>query len=129
MFQLFLRARARRRLQAGLRAARRDHRGLHKGSWTLPAEAVPGHVIAWTREVLATCRRPHGIALFDLTVALDDGGYPEVLRWRRLEPEDLWNDQSPLNRLRTLIADSSTNLRVSASLFSWGDATHYALTR
>ncbi len=88
--------------------------------------------MAWCRETLAGCRRPWGIAQFDLTVRLSApaGGPEPVARWRRLEPTALWNTDGLHRYLAELFRDHQPDhaVYVSAALFSWGEATHAAAT-
>jgi hypothetical protein len=120
---------ARRRLITGLRDARRAQRGLHVADWTLPEEQLFAQLVNWSRDVLAGCRRPHGIAHFDLTVTLSSGDRTDRFYWKRLDPADLWRDDGPLAQLRTHRPAMTGEIAMTAALFSWGEATHYALTQ
>jgi hypothetical protein len=80
---------------------------------------------------MAGCRRPWGIAHFDLTVALESAGLakPRTLRLHRLEPSELWTTDGLLARITALMParpESTDPLHVAVALFSWGEAAHLA---
>jgi hypothetical protein len=78
-------------------------------------------VTAWCRDTLAGCRRPHGVALFDLTVTWP-GGKTDLAM---LEPSMLYGEAELISRLRGLLPEGLSE--VSATLFSWGDAAFAAM--
>jgi hypothetical protein len=124
----------RRKLAQQLRTARRAGHGLFVHEWRLSPEAVPEQLLGWCRETLAGCRRPWGIAHFDLTIAISaaDLANPQTLRLSRLEPTELWSADALLARIATLLParpESAAPVHVAASLFSWGEAAHAAGNR
>jgi hypothetical protein len=131
----------RRRQTARQIAQARDRGvGLYTRAWELPQaegderELSPVEsVLGWCRETLGRCRRPWGIDYFDLTIACSG---PDALpvrsaRFTRMRPIDLYQDGDIAAQIAALLigaaAAGGEQLRIAASLFSWGDATHAAL--
>lgn len=90
-------------------------------------------IVDWARHSLAGTRRPYGIDHFDLTLAFRTETDPRVrsLAFDRLRPIDLYQETFP-HRLAGMLAKElgqlkPSALRVSAALFSWGEAAHQAL--
>jgi hypothetical protein len=102
-----------------------------------PAHSVSKDIIQalidWCRETAGQCRRPFGIDAFDLAVAV---GKPEraisSVSYDRLKPIAFY-ETSLSARLDGLLAvverefHVGEDVRLSAALFSWGDAAHAAL--
>ena len=118
--------------------ARRRGIGLQYQDWQMElrhgseAAALVDSLLAWCKTTLSNCRRPHGIDLFDLTVAFreDAGGAARSFRLERLKPLELYQDTLPemlLQRFGEVIHPKSSQLYVTAGFFSWGDAAHKAL--
>jgi hypothetical protein len=100
-------------------------RGLFTREWHHAHDAGADHaeqVVAWAKDVLGTCRRPWGIASFDLEIAANNRRYAS---FRRLEPADLYAPDF-VERLRAHLAHASGGAPLTAHLFSWGDAVHWA---
>jgi hypothetical protein len=121
-----------------IRRARRRGQGLRYQDWQFDVthEAEPSAavetMISWCKATLSTCRRPHGIDLFDLVVAFRDeaGGAVRSFRLDRLKPLELYQDtlsELLLQRLNEVIHPRASKVYVSAGFFSWGDAAHKAL--
>jgi hypothetical protein len=90
-------------------------------------------ILGWARQTLAGCRRPYGIDHFDLTLAFRAESEKRVrsLAFDRLRPIDLYQETFP-ERLASMLSTElagirTSTLRVSAALFSWGEAAHAAL--
>ena len=128
-----------RRVAAEMAAARARGAGAYlkdwsygsaKGSATASADAIVEPIVQWCRETLSETRRPWGIDLFDLVIAVRRGdGEAESLALERRAPTELYG-REPLARTlqRFLHGDSNEPIRhVSIALFSWGDAAHAAL--
>jgi hypothetical protein len=117
--------------------ARRKGRHLYVRDWSIPLE-IPVAVavedlIGWCRETLAESRRPFGIDYFDLALALSEPGdkRAESLQLEKLRILELYDESLP-SKLLNLISKrrerpAGDEIRVSAAIFSWGDAAHEAL--
>ncbi|HXH22409.1 MAG TPA: hypothetical protein VNN10_10285 [Dehalococcoidia bacterium] len=90
-------------------------------------------ILDWARHTLAGCRRPYGIDHFDLTLAFaaDSDRRVRSLAFDRLRPIDLYQEPFPERLASALVSEltglKASTLRVSAALFSWGEAAHAAL--
>jgi hypothetical protein len=135
LFEAWKHRRRREKLLRALRAARRSGAGVYVHEWhahetgASPAEAI----VAWCRETLAHCRRPWGIAHFDLALGLSGGdGLPaRIARYSRLEPGALYAAGGLESLLQPLFAGAEGGdggvRHVVVALFSWGDAAAEAL--
>jgi hypothetical protein len=130
----------RRQTARQIAAARGRGVGLYTRAWELPppedeerALSPVEAVLAWCRETLGACRRPWGIDYFDLTIACSgpDSRSLRSARFMRVRPIDLYQDSDVAGQIAALLigaaATGGEQLRIAASLFSWGDATHAAL--
>jgi hypothetical protein len=119
--------------------ARRKGHGLRVKDWEVEStdtDEVGGlvdSILAWARHTLAGCRRPYGIDHFDLALAFRSEADRKVrsVAFDRLRPIDLYQEWFP-ERLASSITNevggpAASALCVSAALFSWGEAAHYAL--
>jgi hypothetical protein len=89
-------------------------------------------MLTWCKTNLSTCRRPHGIDLFDLVVAFRDGSGSAIESFRldRLKPLELYQDSLAellQQKLNVMIHPKACELHVTAGFFSWGEAAHQAL--
>ena len=113
-----------------LLAARRAGHGRFEHEWRVPPEAVAGELLTWCRETISACRRPWGIGHFDLSIAIASGhGHRRTLKLRHVEPADLWPGDSLHDRFAAVwdgVIGPPALVHVSASLFSWGEATYAA---
>lgn len=119
----------RRRLVRRLAAIRRSGSARHASAW----EGLPGtldaQLLEWCRETLAASRRPWGIGHFELRVScLRPHGGCREMRLRRVLPAELYGTALQ-ERLRHFLAGERTEARVTASIFSWGEAVYLALDR
>lgn len=119
-----------RPLAARIAEARRKGVGLCSGEWDGPGLAIRAGVVDWCRESLSRTRRPYGVALFDLTIAVHDcaDGIPRSARFHRIDPRDLWSDDSELVRALAQLLPDGRKMAAAVTLFSWGEATHAALS-
>jgi hypothetical protein len=118
--------------------ARRRGRHLYIHDWSfsldLPASDAVEAVVSWCRETLAHCRRPFGIDYFDLVLAVCEPGdrQAEKLQLEKLRIVELYDESLP-SRLAKVLSrrkesrETGSEVRVSAAIFSWGDAAHEAL--
>jgi hypothetical protein len=127
---------ASRALEA-IKAARRRGEGLKMQDWHLKdfdpqSPNALEAVIEWCKHTLAECRRPYGINQFDLTLAFRAGNSERVRSFvlRKLEPIELYRDGFGERLLHSLGLTEPHRgpVRLSAAIFSWGDAAHRALT-
>lgn len=112
-----------------LLAARRTGHGRFEHEWRLSTEAAPAELLTWCRETISGCRRPWGIGHFDLSVDFDGAhGHRRTLKLRHVEPGELWPGDSLQDRFAAVWdgAPAPATVHVSASLFSWGEATYAA---
>jgi len=89
-------------------------------------------ILSWCRGVAGTCRRPYGIAQFDLRLDfLVDPQGGRTAMFKELLPQNLYEDAFALEMqgIATRAGTQGTLLRISASLFSWGDAADSALPK
>jgi len=111
---------------------------LHSYSETWSLDASDPHsfvnaLLQWSRETLASCRRPFGIDFFDLSLTIVDSGHRlQTLSARKLRPIALYAgdlaDQIAKHLEQALRnREPGGDVRISAELFSWGDAAHAAL--
>lgn len=129
-----LRSLRRYRAARRLDRARRDGRGMFVHHFEVgPNVGAEDGIATWCRETLARCRRPWGIAHFDLALVAPEGG-TRNLSLTRCDPAQLYAEGSDLLlRIREFIeqarrrADASAAPAVVAvALFSWGEAAHAA---
>jgi hypothetical protein len=105
--------------------------------WLFPAHSVSEDIVQalidWCRETAGLCRRPFGIDGFDLTIA---AGKPERVLSRvcydRLKPIAFYETTLSARIIGLLAVVErefriGEDVRLSAALFSWGDAAHAAL--
>jgi hypothetical protein len=127
---------ASRALEA-IKEARQRGEGLKMQDWSLDdfdphSPNALEAVVEWCKHTLAECRRPYGINQFDLTVAFRSGNSERVRSFvlRKLDPIELYREGFGETLLHALglTEQHSGPLRLSAALFSWGDAAHRALT-
>ncbi len=134
--------RRRRRVRGvvrGMVEARRNGHGVYVEEWWLPAviehdEDALEPLLAWLRQTLAHCRRPHGIDQFDLAIAASVGEHGRVrsASFRDLQPALLYSGSALAGRIAAFLqagepAQAEASVRVAMALFSWGDAAHAAL--
>jgi hypothetical protein len=125
--------------QAALAIARSRRRGLHsyRNAWEAASAADLGgvgtDVLQWAREVIASCRRPFGIDYFDLALTVSEPARGLTsLTLKKARPILLYGEgiddelAQALERARKK-GDGVSPLRISAVLFSWGDAADAAL--
>jgi hypothetical protein len=137
LFEHWRSVRRRRQLRTRLAEMQQTGEGLHLSDWRLMlAERMHPHdvtpiepILAWCREVLASCRRPWGIDHFDLVLSWRHADYepPRRARLRGLRPADLYGPDHLAARLMALLGGAEA-VHVAAGLFSWGDAAHAMTT-
>lgn len=114
---------------------RRNGAGVRTGEWLVEPGALEAQVeaiVAWCQQALAGTRRPWGIDVFDLALAVGHGsGRPHSASFNRLSPAECYDEDGLACRLsaflETALADARTPLMLAVALFSWGDAAHAAL--
>ncbi len=127
------------RVAAQMAAARARGAGAYLKDWTYgpardsaaaSADAIVDPIVQWCRETLSETRRPWGIDLFDLVIAVRrSDGQPESLALKRRTPTELYGRESLARTLHKFLhGDSKEPIEhVSIALFSWGDAAHATL--
>jgi hypothetical protein len=130
MYATITKALRRRSLARRLHSARLRGHGLHERRWDDPQAGVAGEIVAWSRSVLGSSRRPHGMALFDLSLSLRAPGQrPRTVSFSRLEPSSLWEPHGLPAALEDLLRPATAgSMVVAVSLFCWGDALYAALS-
>lgn len=119
------------RLAKKIDSARRRGEGLYVGRWDGPQDQPAiDLILSWCRDVLAGCRRPFGIDLFELAVSYrcEEQSQKTVMR---LHPADLY-DEGLAHALTAFLFGEQATRRpeyVTATVFSWGDAAHRYLPR
>lgn len=118
----------RRALARRVHRARLRGKGLHERSWEVASPGISTEILAWCRHVLGASRRPHGVALFDLSLSFRAPGCrSRSLSFSRLEPASLWDDGGLAATLEVVLAAAPVAATVSVGIFCWGDALHAAL--
>jgi hypothetical protein len=125
--------------QTALAISRARRRGLHsyRNAWetgaTTDLRTLGTDVLQWARDTLASCRRPFGIDYFDLALTVSEPARGLTsLTLRKARPILLYGEgidaelAQALERARNK-GDGVSPMRISAVLFSWGDAAHAAL--
>ena len=90
-------------------------------------------ILSWCRGIVGNCRRPYGIAQFDLRLdfAVDPRGGRTAM-FKAMLPQQLYEDAFAIEVQGIATRASSQQgrlLRISAALFSWGDAADSALPK
>jgi hypothetical protein len=134
---LFGRQSASSRTLTRMNEARRRGDGVKLQDWQIEdfdpdqPHGLVENVVDWCRRTVAESRRPYGINSFDLTLAFRVGEDNKIrsVNFQRLQPMELYDDSFAARLLETLgiHIGSPAPLRISAGLFSWGDAAHQAL--
>jgi hypothetical protein len=85
-------------------------------------------LLAWMRDTLASCRRPWGIASFDLAIAARcEEDRVRSARFLRIEPAQLYAPDFRETVWARIAPATAGAYSVSAALFSWGEAVHRAM--
>jgi hypothetical protein len=123
----------------GIASARRRGRHTYRHDWhfdlSTGTQPIAEALLAWARDTLATCRRPFGIDYFDLAISVisSTGSAAQRLALTELRPISLYGPSLEeqlsefIERGASTTGQAEPHLRVSTSLFSWGDAAHEAL--
>lgn len=130
MYATITRALRRRSLARRLHSARIRGHGLHERRWESQEPGLASEIVAWSRGVLGSSRRPHGVALFDLSLSLRAPGQrTRTVSFSRLEPSALWEPHGLPDALEDLLRPATAGTAIVAvSLFCWGDALYAALS-
>lgn len=92
-------------------------------------EALAEAVLEWCRETLGGTRRPMGIANFDLAFAASGvEGARGSFSLSGLSPTELYPGDLFIREVREFLEERGTVSHLAVALFSWGDATHAALS-
>jgi hypothetical protein len=123
----FQRARLRRRLSH----ARRSGLGLFVQEWHFGHESLEEAaetISSWLRETAGTCRRPWGIASFDLALATCDGqDVVRSTRLKQLHPSEFYAPGFAARLWAAVAPAHPGHWQASVALFSWGDAVYAAV--
>jgi len=120
--------------------------GLRKAEWVLDEHPIDEAALAattealltWTRDCIATTRRPYGIDQMALAVACAEPGATPLASasFGVFRPPEFYEDGGIADRvtafmqnLRTEDLDSRSSVRFAAALFSWGDVAKDAIFR
>jgi hypothetical protein len=119
--------------------AKQQGRHSYAETWALNPHTDSHHFVEsfqeWCKDTIALCRRPFGINHFDLVLTVNDSRRQlGSLSLEKVRPLLLYAGDFPDQVSKTLsdalhaLADEP-ELRVSATIFSWGDAADAALPR